>query len=201
MLICLLRNAPAARGTGEKSLLQKIGFVDILERNGLLIDRGGERFHADRTAGIILDDAAEHAPVERVEPEMVDLQPVERLVCHLPCDNAVCRHLRKIAHAAKDAVGDTRRAAAAAGDLLRPVVLNAYAEDTGAALNDAAELLRRIQLQTENDTEAVAQRRGKLAGACCRADERKFRQIEPNGVCGRSLANDDVDGEVLHRGI
>lgn len=43
MLICLLCNAPAARGTGEKSLLQKIGFVDILERNGLLIDRGGER--------------------------------------------------------------------------------------------------------------------------------------------------------------
>ena len=34
-------------------------------------------------------------------------------------------HLRKIAHAAKHAVGDTRRAAAAAGDLLRPVVLNA----------------------------------------------------------------------------
>ena len=132
---------------------------------------------------------------------MVDLQPVERLVRHLPCDNAVCRHLRKIAHAAKDAVGDTRRAAAAAGDLLRPVVLNAYAEDTGAALNDAAELLRRIQLQTENDAEAVAQRRGKLAGACCRADERKFRQIEPNGVRGRSLADDDVDGEVLHRGI
>ena len=41
MLIRLLCNAPAAQGTGEKSLLQKVGFVDILERNGLLIDRGG----------------------------------------------------------------------------------------------------------------------------------------------------------------
>ena len=72
VLVRLLCNAPAARGTGEESLLQKVGFVDILERNGFLVDRGGERFHADRTAGIKLDDAAEHAPVERVEPEMVD---------------------------------------------------------------------------------------------------------------------------------
>lgn len=47
VLVRLLCNAPAARGTGEESLLQKVGFVDILERNGFLVDRGGERFHAD----------------------------------------------------------------------------------------------------------------------------------------------------------
>ncbi len=42
---------------------------------------------------------------------------------------------------------------------------------------------------------------GKLAGACCRTDERKFRQVDEWSSRRRPLADDDVDGEVLHRGI
>ena len=38
-------------------------------------------------------------------------------------------------------------------------------------------------------------------GAGRRADERKVRQVEPDGVRAGALADDDVDGVVLHRGI
>ena len=62
-------------------------------------------------------------------------------------------------------------------------------------------LLRRVKLQAQRDAEAVAQRRGQLARARRRADEREVRQIEADGVRARPLANDDVDGVVLHRGV
>ena len=109
---------------------------------------------------------------------MVDLQPVERLIGNVPGDHAIPHHLREIAHAAENAVGNARRAAAAAGDLICAGGLNGYAEDTGASLHDAAKLFRSIQLQPEIHAEAVTQRCGELTGAGRGADEREFRQID-----------------------
>ena len=76
MLVCLLRNAASARRSREKALLQQVWLIDILERDRFLIDRCRQRFHADRAAGIVLNNAAQHAPVERIKTEMVDLETV-----------------------------------------------------------------------------------------------------------------------------
>ena len=82
-----------------------------------------------------------------------------------------------------------------------PRLRRANAENARGAQDDAPELLRRIELQTQRHAKAVAQRRSELTGAGRRADEREFREVEPDGVRARSLADDDVDGVILHRGI
>ena len=123
------------------------------------------------------------------------------MVGRLAGDDTVVIQLGEVAHAAEHAVGDARRAAAAGGQLHCAVCVDAHAHEGGRARDDAAQLLRRIQLQPERHAEAVAQRGGELPGARCGADERETRQIEPDGVGRWPLADDDVDGKVLHGGV
>ena len=100
MLIRLLCNTASARRPREKTLLQKIRFIDVLKRNGFFIDRRCQRLHADRSAGLKLNNAAQHAPVQRIETEMIDLQPVKRFVCNVPGYPAVGGYLCEIAYTA-----------------------------------------------------------------------------------------------------
>ena len=74
MSIGLLRHAASARGPGEKAALQKLGLVHILQRDGLLVDRGRKRIQPDGAAAVELDDAAQHPAVKRIETELVDLE-------------------------------------------------------------------------------------------------------------------------------
>ena len=65
-------------------------------------------------------------------------------------------------------------------------------------LNDTAKFLGRIQLETEHDAEAVAQRTGHLTCAGCCADQRKARQVDSYGASRGPLADDDIERVVLH---
>ena len=80
MVIRARRYTPAARRAAQKADLQEIGFIYVLQRDGLLSDRRGERLQPHRSAGKVLNDAQQHAPVDRVEAELIDLQQIERLV-------------------------------------------------------------------------------------------------------------------------
>ena len=80
-------------------------------------------------------------------------------------------------------------------------MLARHIQDASRALDDAAQLLGRIQLQPEHDAEAVAQRVGHLAGARRRADQGKTRQVDADRPRRRSLTNDDIQRKILHRGI
>ena len=80
-------------------------------------------------------------------------------------------------------------------------MLARYIKNACRAFNNTAQLLRRIQLQTEHDAEAVTQRTGHLTGTRSRADERKFRQVDTDRARRRPLADDDIECIVLHRGI
>jgi hypothetical protein len=75
------------------------------------------------------------------------------------------------------------------------------AEDARRAPHDAGQFLRRVELQTLHDAEAVAQRRGEQAGAGGGADQGERRQVELDRTRGRALADHDVDLVVLHRRI
>jgi hypothetical protein len=79
------------------------------------------------------------------------------------------------AHAAQEARGDARRAARAAGDLHGTVFGQRHAEDSGAAADDALELVRLVEDQAERDAEALAQRSGDETGARRRADQGEGR--------------------------
>ena len=116
-------------------------------------------------------------------------------------DDAVVVDVRKVAHAAQHPVRDARRPARARRDLQRALRVDLDAEQRRRARHDPRQLFLRIKLQTELNAEAVAQRAGQLPRARRRADEREARQIEPDGIGRRALADDDVDGIVLHRRI
>ncbi|MNV35862.1 hypothetical protein D3C71_1273230 [compost metagenome] len=116
-------------------------------------------------------------------------------------DMAAGLDLRIVAYATQQAVGDTRGAACAAGDLACAFGAAINAEDAGRTPHDAGQLFGRIELQALHDAEAVAQRRGQQAGAGGCTNQRKRRQIELDRTCGRAVADHDVDLEVFHRRI
>ncbi len=60
---------------------------------------------------------------------------------------------------------------------------------------------RRVELQARDDAEAVAQRVGQHAGARGRADQGERRQIELDRARRRTLADHDVDLEILQRRV
>ena len=68
-------------------------------------------------------------------------------------------------------------------------------------MHNLHQLLRRIHLQTEDDAEAVAQRRGERARARRRADEREPGQIQPDAARARPLADHDIQRVILHRRV
>ena len=57
---------------------------------------------------------------------------------------------------------------------------------------------RGVQLQPQGHAEAIPQGGGQLARPGGGPDQGEFRQIQPDGVGRRALADDNVDGEVLH---
>ena len=137
----------------------------------------------------------------RSSPSGVDLEELQRLEGDLDGDLAGVAHLGDVADATKDPVGDARRAARAARDLLGGDVRDRDAEDSARPPHDGRQLGRLVVRQPEGHAEAVTKRRGQQAGARGRADKSEGRQVERERPGRRPLADDDVQPEVLERRI
>ena len=191
----------AARRAVDEAELDEVRLVDVLDGVARLADGSGECVEADGAARELLDHRAQHAAVGVVEAGLVDFEHAQGLVGDGVRDDAGALDLSDVAHALQQAVGDARRAAAAARDLERPLVLDGDVEDLGGALDDVHEGVGRVVLEARDDAEAVAQRRGEGAGLRRRADQGEGRDVEADGASARPLADDDVEREVLHRGV
>ena len=120
------------------------------------------------------------------------------MVRHFPGNGAVALDLGKVPDPAQHTVGDAGGAPGAAGDLHGPLRLDGDVQDPGAAGDDQGQLLRGVQLQPQGDAEAVPQWSGQLPGPGGGSDEGKLRQVQPDGIGGGALADDDVERVVLH---
>ena len=119
---------------------------------------------------IVVQDLA----VDGVEAEGVDLQAAERYSAASRRDAAVAAHLGEVAHAAQQAVGDARRAARAAADLLGARVVDGDARaGAPSARTIAVSSSARVEVERLDDAEARQQRRREQAGARGRADQRE----------------------------
>ncbi len=107
----------AAAGAQHQALLDQERLDHVFQRVARLGQRGGQGLHADRPAGMVLGDAPQVAPVHRVQPEPVDLQPGSAASAMARSIGAVAGHRGEVAHPAQQPAGDARRAARAAGDL------------------------------------------------------------------------------------
>ena len=91
----------------------RIRLDHVLERAALFADRGRDALDADRAAVEFLDDREQQLAIEGIEALRVDFQQVERGARDGLIDVPVRLHLRVVAHAAQQPVGDARRAARA----------------------------------------------------------------------------------------
>ena len=94
----------AARGAGEETELDEIGFVDVLDGLDLLSGDGGERLDADRTAFEFLRDGGEDVPVGRFETNLIYLEERERLARDGRGNFLVSVYLGEIADAFQESV-------------------------------------------------------------------------------------------------
>src|SRR5205823_14748252 len=69
---------PAAIGALEESLLDQERLEHVLDRVALLADRGREIVDADRSAGELVEYAAQKLPVHHVQARRVDVEHRQR---------------------------------------------------------------------------------------------------------------------------
>src|SRR5881392_510969 len=193
-------DAPAQRPL-QVALLDEEGLEHVLDGFGVLADGMREVVEADRAAGELLDHREQQLAVHEVEPEHVDVEHLERGLGDRLGHGAVRLHLRVVAHAAQDPVGDARRAARAAGDFDRAVVIERHLQQARGAAHDRRQLVLAVELQARDDAEAVAQGVGQHAGTRGGAGKRERRQIALDRARRWALADHDVDLEVLERGV
>ena len=74
-------------------------------------------------------------------------------------------------------------------------------EQLAGAADDRREFGGLVEIEPVHDAEARSQRRGDETRAGRRADQGEGRQINAHRTCRRTLANDQIQGVVLERGI
>jgi hypothetical protein len=106
-----------------------------------------------------------------------------------------------IAHAAEQAVGDARRAAAAPGQFAQRGILGVELQQLGVLAQNFVQRLRGVKINVLGDAEAAAHGAGEQADARRGADQREA--LDRHG--DRARVHAGVDGDVhlviFHRGI
>ena len=138
----------------------------------------------------------------RSRPSLVDLEDLEARPRDLAGDRPVVTHLGEVAHAPQQPVRDARRAAGAPGDLGGARLVEPHLEDAGRAPDDATRGRRpgssRAAARTRTARAAASVMR---PGRVVAADQREPRQLQPDRARGRTLAEHDVEHEVLERRV
>src|ERR1700682_149632 len=129
VFICKSGGDAAALGAIEQAKLHQVGLVDFLDGVLFFAERSRNRVESDRSAGIFLQDGEHEVAVHFVEAMLIDAEHLQRLVCNRERDVALRPYLSEIARAAQEPVGDARRAAAAARNLERAIVVDGNPQD------------------------------------------------------------------------
>src|ERR1700722_8851886 len=191
----------AAGGAVEEAELHEVRFVDFLDGVFFLAERSGEGVQAHGAAGILLDDGEEQVAVDVVEAVLVNAEHGQCVAGHGQIDEPFGADFGEIAHAAQQAIGDARGAAAAAGNFGAAGFVHADAQDFRGTIDDQQQIFRRIKFQAMNDAEARAQRGHDQPGAGGGADQGEAIQLVGMHARAGPLADDQVDAKILHGGI
>ena len=119
MIVGQLRGHAAARSAVQKSNLHQEGFVNFFNGVRLFCQDGSESIHSYRPALIFLDDGEQQATIDLIEALFIHFQHLQLGLGGGEIDLAGAAHLRIVAHAPQQAIGDARRAPRPAGNLYR----------------------------------------------------------------------------------
>src|SRR5262245_19243274 len=192
---------PAPRCPLEQTLLEEERLVDVLDRLGFFGDRDRERVEPDGLAAEGLAQRPQDRAVDLVEAALVDLEQREGGAGRRRRYGPVAPHLGVVAHALEKAVRDPWRAPGPARDLARAGGVERDAEDAGGALEDGDQVLGLVVVEPADEPEAVPKGPRDQAGAGRGTHEREPGQVESDRARRRPLPDDDVELEVLHRGV
>src|SRR5256885_15701165 len=104
-------------------------------------------------------------------------------------------HLREIADAPQQSIGYARSTAGPTGQLARTFMIYRDSQDLRRAFDDEPQLVGGIELQSQQQSETRAQRRGKQACTGSGGDEGERLHVDRVGPCRWSLPNDDIRSE------
>ena len=154
--------------------------------SGSSLSAAARRVDADRPAAELVDDDAEQPAIDLVEALLVDLEHLHGGAGDLDRDDAVGPHLRVVAHAMQQAVGDARRAARSPGDLGGRLGIDRRAEDARRAAHDLVDVGDGVEIEPVHDAEARAQRRREQPGARRGAHQREALAPAPSPSARRA---------------
>ena len=195
------RHLTPARRALDKSFFYKEGLIDLLHSAGILPHCCSNGADAHGSALKLVDDGRQYLVVNLVQAVAVDVERLQGHTGYADVDGAVALHLSKVAHTAQQSVGDTRRAATAAGNLSGCFLIDGEAQDGGRTDDDALQRLAVVVLQMQVDAEARSQRCRQKAAARSGAYQRERRQVYLNAARRRTFVKHDVYPVVLHRRI
>ena len=192
MAVAAFGGDAAARGALEEALLDEVGLDHVFDGVGAFADGGGDVIEADGAARKFVQHGFEEFAVHHVEAFVVYIEHLQGGIGQGGIHAAVAFHFGVVAHAAQQAVGDARGAAAAAGDFECAVVGQAHLQQGGGAGNDGGEVGAAVKLEAGDDAEAVAQGIGEHTGAGGGADEGEGGQVDFHAAGGGAFADHDV---------
>jgi hypothetical protein len=181
--------------------LDEIRFDHVFERIARFGQRSREGFHPHRAAAMMFGHTAQIAAIHGVQAQRIDFQAQQGSIGDIPVDHGLALYAGKIAHAAQQPASDARRAARPAGDLDGAVAGERKMQFFGAARDNQGQFLRRVEDKTQRDAEPVAQGGRQQPGARGGANQRERLQIDPYRARGGTFADDQVELEILHRGV
>ena len=176
-------------------------FIDLLERAGVFAQRGGDGRQSDGTALKLVYHRRQELVVNLVQAIAVNVQRFEGIAGNRLVDATAPLHLGKVAHAAEQGVGDTRRAATPRGNLFGRSLLAGDIQYLRTAEDDVRQRLVVVVFQMHVDAEAGTERTGQQAAAGRRADEGEGCEVDLDRTRARSLVYHNINAIVLHRRV
>ena len=201
MLIGQLRRHPPTRRTVEKANLDQKRLVHLFKRILLLRKRRSQRVEPHRAAVILLDDRTQQTSIQLIKTVSIDLEQRQRSIRRRLVDHARRTHLRVVAHAPQQPVGDARSSTRAHRDLRRTVTVDRHTEHVGRAFDDKPQLVVRVELQAQQDAEPGPHRRAQESGPGGGGDKREGLDVQLEGLRRGARADHDVQPVVLKSGV
>ena len=119
MLIGQAGHAAAAGGAGQHTHLHQVGFAHIFQCYTFLTKVGRQGIQAHRTAAVQLNDGTQHAAVQFIQAQLVNIHLAAGCHSSGAVDCPITLHGGKVTHTLEQAVCNTRGAAGAFGQLQR----------------------------------------------------------------------------------
>ncbi len=99
MFLAFFGDDAALGGAGEKTELQEVGLVEILDGGGLVAGQGGDGGEADGAVAVVFVHELKHIAVGGVEAEVVDFHEAEGFFGDFDVDDAVAVDVGVVADA------------------------------------------------------------------------------------------------------